>query len=154
MAGPASALRASAAPLRSGLPALREPALVRWLLILVTFAFLATVLFLPLLAVFGQAFAKGIPAYLRSLSDPDTRAAIGLTLFTAAVAVPVNAVFGIAAAWSIAKFEFRGKSLLITLIDLPFAVSPVISGLVFILLFGLQGWLGPWLRAHDIQIIF
>jgi sulfate/thiosulfate transport system permease protein len=160
MAGPARTLRAStaregrAALARGGLPALREPAAVRWLLIFVTFAFLTALLFLPLVAVFSQALAKGIPAYLESLRDSDTRAAIRLTLLTAAVAVPLNALFGIAAAWSIAKFEFKGKSLLITLIDLPFAVSPVISGLVFVLLFGLQGWLGPWLQSHDLKVIF
>ncbi|HEX2464886.1 MAG TPA: sulfate ABC transporter permease subunit CysW [Thermoanaerobaculia bacterium] len=139
---------------RVGLPALREPVLVRWLLISISLAFLGAVLFLPLIAVFAQAFAKGIPAYLAALRHPDTRAAIALTLTTAAVAVPLNALVGIAAAWAIAKFEFRGKSLLITLIDLPFAVSPVIAGLVFVLLFGLQGWFGPWLKSQDIQIIY
>ena len=128
--------------------------MVRWLLIAISLAFLGAVLFLPLVAVFAQAFAKGIPAYFAALRHPDTRAAIALTLTTAAVAVPLNALVGIAAAWAIAKFEFRGKSLLITLIDLPFAVSPVIAGLVFVLLFGLQGWFGPWLKAQDIQIIF
>ncbi len=141
-------------PARHGLPALREPALVRWLLIAISLAFLGAVLFLPLIAVFAQAFAKGIPAYFAALRHSDTRAAIALTLTTAAVAVPLNALVGIAAAWAIAKFEFRGKSLLITLIDLPFAVSPVIAGLVFVLLFGLQGWFGPWLKGHDIQIIY
>jgi sulfate transport system permease protein len=154
MAAPASTLGAPVLASRAGLPALREPTVVRWLLIAISLAFLGAVLFLPLVAVFAQAFAKGIPAYFAALSHPDTRAAIALTLTTAAVAVPLNALVGIAAAWAIAKFEFRGKSLLITLIDLPFAVSPVIAGLVFVLLFGLQGWFGPWLKGHDIQIIF
>ena len=154
MAGTASTLRSSAVPARRSLPALREPALVRFLLIATSLVFLGAVLFLPLLAVFAQALSKGLPAYLEALSDPDTRSAIALTLATAAVAVPINALIGIAAAWSIAKFEFPGKSLLITLIDLPFAVSPVIAGLVFVLLFGLQGWFGPWLKGQDIQIIF
>ena len=154
MAAPAATLRSSRLPARHGLPALREPALVRWLLIAISLAFLGAVLFLPLIVVFAQAFAKGIPSYFAALRHPDTRAAIALTLTTAAVAVPLNALVGIAAAWAIAKFEFRGKSLLITLIDLPFAVSPVIAGLVFVLLFGLQGWFGPWLKGHDIQIIY
>jgi sulfate transport system permease protein len=139
---------------RSGLPAVQEPAPVRWLLIAVSLGFLAMVLFLPLLAVFTQALASGVPAYFRALFHPDTRAAIALTLLTAAVAVPLNALIGICAAWAIAKFEFRGKSLLVTLIDLPFAVSPVIAGLVFVLLFGLQGWFGPWLEAQNVQVIF
>jgi sulfate transport system permease protein len=154
MAAPTSTLRAPMLSSRVGLPALREPVLVRWLLISISLAFLGAVLFLPLIAVFAQAFAKGIPAYLAALRHPDTRAAIALTLTTAVVAVPLNALVGIAAAWAIAKFEFRGKSLLITLIDLPFAVSPVIAGLVFVLLFGLQGWFGPWLKSQDIQIIY
>jgi sulfate transport system permease protein len=153
MAAPATTLQSAALPGRN-LPALREPALVRWLLVAISLAFLGAVLFLPLIAVFTQAFAKGIPAYLAALRHPDTRAAIALTLTTAAVAVPLNALVGIAAAWAIAKFEFRGKSFLITLIDLPFAVSPVISGLVFVLLFGMQGWLGPWVKSQGFQIIF
>jgi sulfate transport system permease protein len=124
------------------------------LLVAITLAFLGAVLFLPLVAVFAQAFAKGVSTYFAALRHPDTRTAIALTLTTAAVAVPLNAVVGVAAAWAIAKFEFRGKSFLITLIDLPFAVSPVIAGLVFVLLFGLQGWMGPWLKSQGIQIIF
>ena len=127
---------------------------VRATLIGVSLAFLGLLLAAPLGAVLAQALAKGWAAYTESFSDPDTRAAIRLTLLTAAIVVPVNTVFGICASWAIAKFEFKGKSLLITLIDLPFAVSPVIAGLVFVLLFGAQGWFGPWLQARDIQVIF
>ena len=131
-----------------------EPGIVRWLLISVALAFLVLFLFVPLIAVFVQALHKGLYAYLDVLHQPDALAAIRLTLLTAAIAVPLNLIFGVAAAWAITKFEFVGKSLLITLIDVPFAVSPVISGLIFVLLFGLQGWLGPWLDNHDIKIIF
>jgi sulfate transport system permease protein len=131
-----------------------EPALVRWLLIGVAFAFLGLFLLVPLAAVFTEALRKGVQAYFASLVEPDALAAIRLTLLVAAIAVPANLVFGVAAAWAIAKFDFRGKSVLITLIDLPFAVSPVISGLIYVLLFGAQGWLGPWLQAHDLQILF
>ena len=116
--------------------------------------FLLFFLVLPLVAVFTEALRDGVRAYFESFRDPAAVAAIRLTLTATAIAVPLNLVFGLAASWAIAKFEFRGKSVLITLIDLPFAVSPVISGLIFVLLFGLQGWLGPWLREHDIQIIF
>ena len=131
-----------------------EPAAVRFLLISAALAFLALFLLLPLTAVFVEAFAKGWEAYLAALHEPDTLSAIWLTLITAAICVPANLFFGIVAAWAIAKFSFRGKSLLITLIDLPFSVSPVVSGLIYVLIFGLQGWLGPWLQAHDIKIIF
>ena len=131
-----------------------ERPLVKWLLIAVALAFLLFFLFIPLAAIFAEAFRKGAGAYFASFRDRDAIAAIKLTLITAAIAVPLNLVFGVAAAWAIAKFEFPGKSLLTTLIDLPFAVSPVISGLIYVLLFGAQGWLGPWLKAHDIQIIF
>ena len=117
-------------------------------------AFLALFLVVPLAAVFVEAFRKGVGAYLASFTDPAALSAIRLTLLTAAIAVPAELVFGLAAAWAIAKFDFPGKSLLVTLIDLPFAVSPVISGLIFVLLFGVQGWFGPWLTAHDIKIIF
>ena len=120
----------------------------------ITVLFLGLFLVLPLAAVFVEALRKGFAAYLESFQDPDARAAIRLTLTVAAIAVPLNLVFGIAAAWAVAKFEFRGKSLLVTLIDLPFSVSPVVSGLVYVLLFGAQGALGPWLREHDLQIIF
>ncbi|HVY81530.1 MAG TPA: sulfate ABC transporter permease subunit CysW, partial [Steroidobacteraceae bacterium] len=128
--------------------------LVRAFFITVSLAFLAALLFAPLATVFAMAFEKGAAAYLHAFVDPDTASAIKLTLFTAAVVVPLNTIFGLAASWAIAKFEFRGKSFLITLIDLPLAVSPVISGMVYVLLFGLQGWFGAWLQDHDISIIF
>jgi sulfate transport system permease protein len=134
--------------------ALVEPALVRWLLIGATLLLLGVFLLLPLIVVFTQALKAGIGGYLAALGDSDTLASIRLTLLTAAIAVPLNTLFGVAAAWAIAKFEFRGKSLLTTLIDLPFSVSPVIAGLVFVLLFGQRGWFGDWLSAHDIRIIF
>ena len=127
---------------------------IRALLIAAALAFLGTFLLLPLLAVFVEALREGLGAYLAGITEPDALAAIRLTLLVAAIAVPLNLVFGIAAAWAIAKFEFNGKSLLITLIDLPFSVSPVISGLIYVLLFGAQGLLGPWLQAHGIEIIF
>ena len=117
-------------------------------------AFVALFLVVPLIAVFYQALSKGIAFYFDALADPDALAAIRLTLLTAAIAVPLNLAFGLAASWAIAKFEFRGKALLTTLIDLPFSVSPVISGLIYVLLFGAQGWLGPWLQDRDAQIIF
>ncbi|MBV9345696.1 MAG: sulfate ABC transporter permease subunit CysW [Gammaproteobacteria bacterium] len=129
-------------------------ALVRLLCIGTSLVFLAAVLLAPLATVFAVALSHGLAAYLRSFADPDTAAAIRLTLLTAAVVVPVNTVFGLAAAWAIGKFEFRGKSVLITLIDLPLAVSPVIAGMVFVLLFGLQGWFGVWLQRHDLSIVF
>ena len=131
-----------------------ESVAVRWVLIGVAVLFLALFVFLPLAIVFSQALSKGIGAYGASLRQPDALAAIRLTLLAAGIGVPLNLVFGVAAAWCIGKFEFVGKSLLITLIDLPFSVSPVVSGLVFVLLFGLQGLLGPWLARHDLQIIF
>lgn len=143
-----------AAPRRRARPALTEAPLVRWLLIGVSLGFLALFLFLPLAAVFTEALRKGAGAYLASFGDPAGLAAIRLTLLVVAVSVPLNLVFGLAAAWAIAKFEFRGKQLLTTLIDLPFAVSPVISGLIYVLLYGTYGWLGPWLVEHDLQIIF
>ena len=127
---------------------------MRWLLIAAALVFLGFFLVVPLVAVFIQALEKGLEAYWAALTDATALAAIRLTLLTAAITVPLNLVFGVAAAWAIAKFEFRGKSVLVTLIDLPFAVSPVISGLVFVLLFGLQGWFGPWLAAHDLKVIF
>jgi len=144
--------RAEPAPAIGG--ATLEPALVRVLLIGGALAFLTLFLFVPLVAVFAEALKKGWSVYLDALSEPDAWSAIRLTLLTAAIAVPLNLVFGVAAAWTIAKFEFRGKSLLLTLIDLPFSVSPVISGLIYVLLFGAQGWFGPWLREHDVQILF
>lgn len=129
-------------------------AAVRWLFITLSLAFLAALLIAPVATVFAMALARGVELYLTSFADPDTLAAIRLTLINAAVVVPVNTVFGLSAAWAIAKFEFRGKSVLITLIDLPLAISPVISGMVFVLLFGLNGWFGAWLEEHDISIIF
>ncbi|MBA3658691.1 MAG: sulfate ABC transporter permease subunit CysW [Gemmatimonadales bacterium] len=131
-----------------------EPRVVRWTLIGVALVFLLLFLVVPLVSVFAGALAKGFGPFLRGVRDPDTLAAVRLTLLTAAVAVPLNLGFGIAASWAIAKFNFRGKNLLVTLIDLPFAVSPVIAGMVFVLLFGAQGWAGPWLRDHDIRILF
>jgi sulfate transport system permease protein len=131
-----------------------EPAFVKWCLIAIGLAFALLFLLLPLVNVFWQALAKGVGLFFAALSEPDSWAAIRLTLLVAAITVPLNATFGIAAAWAIAKFEFRWKSMLITLIDLPFAVSPVVSGLMFVLLFGLQGFFGKWLDAHDIKIIF
>ena len=131
-----------------------ESPAVRGLLIVVAFLYLTLFLFVPLVAVFGEALKKGLSAYLGSLLNDDAFAAIQLTLLVASVAVPLNALFGVAAAWAIAKFEFVGKQVLITLIDMPLAVSPVISGLIYVLLFGAQGWLGPWLLDHDIKIIF
>lgn len=133
---------------------LTEPRMVRYLLTGVALLFLILFLVVPLFAVFVQALDKGVATYWQAITDPDAMAAIRLTLITAAISVPLNLVFGISAAWAIAKFNFWGKNLLVTLIDLPFSVSPVISGLIYVLLFGLQGWLGPWLAAHDIKIVF
>jgi len=131
-----------------------ESGLARRLLIGLAVGFLGVFLLLPLANVFAQALHKGWDAYLAALREPDTRAAVRLTLFVAAVAVPLNTLFGLAAAWAIAKFEFRGKALLVTLIDLPFSISPVVAGLIYLLLFGLQSPLGRWLDAHDIRIVF
>jgi sulfate/thiosulfate transport system permease protein len=126
----------------------------RYALLAIALLYLLGLLALPLVVVFVEAFSKGIGVYLHSLLDPYALAAMRLTLLTAAVTVPLNLVFGVAAAWAIAKFEFRGKNALVTVIDLPFAVSPVISGLIYVLIFGANGWFGPWLAAHDIHIIF
>ncbi len=134
--------------------ATQEPAWVRWSLIGLALMFLTLFLFIPLISVFYEALKKGSDVYLAAITHPDALSAIKLTLTVAAIAVPLNLVFGVAAAWAIAKFEFRGKNLLITLIDLPFSVSPVVSGLIYVLVFGLQGWLGPWLAEHDLKIIF
>jgi sulfate transport system permease protein len=131
-----------------------ESPLVKWTLISIGMAFALVFLLVPLVNVFWQAFSKGWTLYFSALTEPDSWSAIKLTLLVAAISVPLNVVFGLAAAWSIAKFEFPGKSLLITLIDLPFAISPVVSGLVFVLLFGLQGFFGHWLDEHDVKIIF
>jgi sulfate/thiosulfate transport system permease protein len=131
-----------------------EPAPVRWILITVALLFLGLFLVAPLVAVFVGAFSKGIGYYLHTLNNPATLSAIKLTAIAAGVSVPLNCIFGVAAAWAIAKFDFFGKNFLITLIDLPFSVSPVISGFVYVMVFGAQGWLGPWLIAHNIRIIF
>ena len=131
-----------------------EPRWVKITLLAVALGFLLLFVAVPLLLIFIQAFEKGWQTYLAALTEPDARSAIKLTLLVAAIAVPLNAVFGIIAAWAITKFRFRGKNLLVTLIDLPIAVSPVISGMIFVLLFGLHGLLGPWLQEHDIKIIF
>jgi sulfate/thiosulfate transport system permease protein len=127
---------------------------VRIALIVTALVFLTLFLFVPLVAVFVEAFKKGLDVYWAAITEPDARSAIALTLLAAGISVPLNLVFGISAAWAIAKFDFRGKNLLLTLIDLPFSVSPVIAGLIYVLVFGLQGWLGPWLQDHDLKIIF
>jgi sulfate transport system permease protein len=137
-----------------GRPAVREPIGVRIALITVAVLFLGIFVFVPVLAVFCEALKKGLDVYLASFNDFAAIAAIQLTLLVAAISVPLNLVFGVAAAWAIAKFDFPGKSLLVTLIDLPFAVSPVVAGLIYVLIFGAQGWFGPFLQAHDIKIIF
>jgi len=134
--------------------ATREPPWVRRLLMAGALVFLTLFLFLPLVSVFFEAFRKGWAVYVAAITEPDAVSAMLLTLTAAAIAVPLNLVFGIAAAWSIAKFDFRGKSVLLTLIDLPFSVSPVIAGLIYVLVFGLQGWFGAWLIAHDLKVIF
>ena len=131
-----------------------EPAPIRALLIGIAFLWLALIIFLPLLAVFAQAFAKGWGYFLSALAEPDAWASIKLTLLTAAIVVPFNSVFGMAAAWAISKHDFRGRQLLINLIDLPFSVSPVVAGLMFVLLFGANGWFGPFLMSHGIRIMF
>ncbi len=137
-----------------GARATGEGALVKWLLVGLALAFLGLFLVVPLAAVFYEALRKGVGAYFAALVEPDALSAIRLTLLAAAIAVPANLVFGVAAAWAIAKFDFRGKQVLVTLIDLPFSVSPVIAGLVYVLVFGAQGWLGPWLAEHDLKVVF
>ncbi|HSI50355.1 MAG TPA: sulfate ABC transporter permease subunit CysW [Ideonella sp.] len=139
---------------RSALSSTTEPAWVRTTLILVALLFLSLFLFVPLVAVFVEAFKKGWEVYVAAIVEPDALAAVKLTLIAAGISVPLNLVFGVAAAWAIAKFDFRGKDLLLTLIDLPFSVSPVIAGLIYVLVFGLQGWWGEWLRDNDLKIIF
>ena len=131
-----------------------EPAWVRRALLAVALLFLTLFLFVPLVAVFAQALAKGVDVYWAALTEPDALSALRLTLVAAGISVPLNLVFGVAAAWAIAKFDFRGKNVLLTLIDLPFSVSPVIAGLTYLLIFGLQGWWGEWLRDHDLKIVF
>ncbi|MCW5612546.1 MAG: sulfate ABC transporter permease subunit CysW [Rubrivivax sp.] len=139
---------------RAGHGAAEEPPWVRWVLIALALGFLGLFLFVPLVAVFVEALRKGWEVYVAALVEPDALAAVRLTLLAAAIAVPLNLVFGVAASWAIAKFDFRGKNLLLTLIDLPFSVSPVIAGLIFVLVFGLHGWFGAWLQAHDLKVIF
>jgi sulfate/thiosulfate transport system permease protein len=134
--------------------ATREPTLVKWAILATSLSFFAIFLLLPLVAVFVEALRKGWEVYVSALIDADAISAIKLTLIAAAISVPLNLFFGVAAAWSITKFEFRGKHLLITLIDLPFSVSPVVSGLIYILVFGAQGWFGPWLAEHDLKVVF
>ncbi len=152
MAGAFASRRA--APSITRTRATTEPAIVQWTLIGTALSFLGLFLVVPLASVVVQALGNGMGAYFGALREPDALAAVRLTLLTAAIAVPLNLIFGVAAAWAIAKFEFVGKKALITLIDLPFSVSPVVSGLIYVLLFGLQGWLGPWLAEHDVKIIF
>ena len=137
-----------------GRAATREPAWVKWTIIAVSLTFFALFLLMPLIAVFVEALRKGWDTYLAALVEPDALSAIKLTLIAAAIAVPLNLTFGVSAAWAITKFNFRGKHLLITLIDLPFSVSPVVAGLIYVLVFGAQGWFGPWLQEHDLKIIF
>jgi sulfate transport system permease protein len=143
-----------AAAVRQSQRGTEESPVIKWALIVVALAFSVVFLLLPLVNVFAQAFAKGATYYWNSLNSPDAWSAIRLTLLVAGISVPLNVGFGLAAAWAIAKFEFRGKSLLITVIDLPFSVSPVVAGLMFVVLFGLQGFFGTWLDAHDVKIIF
>jgi sulfate/thiosulfate transport system permease protein len=131
-----------------------EPKVIRMVIIAIAVIFLTVFVVLPLVVVFAQAFSKGVGAYVAALSDPEARSAIRLTLLVAAISVSLNLVFGLVAAWAIAKFDFSGKTFLISLIDLPFSVSPVISGLVFVLLFGAQGYWGPWLQSHDVHVLF
>jgi sulfate transport system permease protein len=135
-------------------PATREPLLVKWLVIAIALTFFTLFLLMPLAAVFVEALRKGFGVYWAAIIEPDALSAMRLTLLAAAISLPLNLVFGLAAAWAIAKHHFRGKQVLITLIDLPFSVSPVIAGLVYVLVFGAQGWFGPWLYDHDIKIIF
>ena len=135
-------------------PATRDATWVKIVVLGVGLSYFVLFLLLPLLAVFAEALRKGFDAYVAALIEPDALSAVQLTLLAAAIAVPLNLVFGLSAAWAIAKFQFPGKNFLITLIDLPFSVSPVVAGLVYVLVFGLQGWLGPWLKLHDIRIIF
>jgi sulfate transport system permease protein len=149
-AAPAAARRSLDASQRGT----EEPPVIKWFLVGTALVFVTVFLFLPLANVFGQALVKGWEYYWRALTNPDSWAAIRLTMTVAAITVPLNVVFGLAAAWAIAKFEFPGKPLLITLIDLPFSVSPVVAGLMYVVLFGLQGYFGKWLDAHDVKIIF
>jgi sulfate transport system permease protein len=151
---PAGSQAAASMSVRNVIDATAEPVWLRRTLIAVALLFLTLFLFVPLVSVFFEAFKKGVDVYLAAITEADALSAVKLTLTAAAIAVPLNLVFGVAAAWCIAKFDFRGKDLLLTLIDLPFSVSPVISGLIYVLIFGLQGWFGEWLRDHDMKVIF
>jgi sulfate transport system permease protein len=166
MAGAASSLAAAASPLAATVPhvarkgryernpATREQPWVKWTLLGLSLAFFLLFVLMPLIAVFTEALRKGFAVYLAALVEPDALSALKLTLIAAAISVPLNLVFGVAAAWAVTKHDFRGKHLLITFIDLPFSVSPVVAGLIYVLIFGAQGWFGPWLQAHDLKIIF
>jgi sulfate transport system permease protein len=154
MAAPSAEPRPAGVAPRALRNATTEPLWVKRILIGLALAFMTLFLFVPLATVFFEAFKKGVDVYLAAITEPDALSAIKLTLIATAISVPLNLVFGVAAAWSITKFDFRGKSLLLTLIDLPFSVSPVIAGLIFVLVFGLQGWFGEWLRDHDLKVIF
>jgi sulfate/thiosulfate transport system permease protein len=153
MAG-AGPLRLGGAQAAGDSAATREPPAVRWTLIALAVTFLVVLLVMPLLVVLTYALREGVGLWLAALSEPEARAAIRLTLLTAAIVVPLNTLFGLAAAWALGKFTFRGRNLLVTLIDLPFSVSPVVAGLLFVLLFGRLGWLGPTLQRYDVQILF
>ncbi|MET0211228.1 MAG: ABC transporter permease subunit, partial [Burkholderiaceae bacterium] len=155
MAGSAASLgRGRSASHYQGNPATREKRWVRWLLLTLGLSFFTLFLIMPLAAVFTEAMRKGWEMYLAALVEPDAVSAMKLTLLAAAISVPLNIVFGVCASWAITKHDFRGKQLLITLIDLPISVSPVVAGLIYVLIFGAQGWFGPWLQAHDIKIVF
>lgn len=134
--------------------ATREPTWVRYTLITIALIFFVSCLMLPLILVFVEAFKQGLEVYVQALIDPDTLSAVKLTLLTAAIAVPINVIFGVAAAWAVSKFQFKGKAILTTIIDMPFSVSPVIAGLMIVLIFGAQGWFGGWLMDHDIKILY
>lgn len=154
MSAPASTLTLPGRTPFESRAATRDPPVARVILLVLGLGFFALFLLLPLVVVFVEALRKGLDAYWAALVDPDAQSAIRLTVLAAAISVPLNLVFGVSAAWAIAKYQFRGKALLTTLIDLPFSVSPVIAGLIYVLVFGAQGWFGPWLREHDIRIIF
>ncbi|WP_445505573.1 sulfate ABC transporter permease subunit CysW [Niallia sp. 03091] len=147
-------IQISTKPLKNNLAVKKDPVFIQWILISIVLVFLSLFLIVPLAAIFVKAFEKGISVYVEAISNPDAIAAIKLTLLIVAITVPVNTIFGVIAAWAISKYQFKGKNLLLTLIDLPFAISPVIAGLIFVLLFGLHGLFGPFLLEHNIKIIF
>ena len=158
MSATATALAAPRAPTHCARfesnPATREAPWVKWTILALGLGFFALFLLLPLITVFAEALRKGVGVYFAALTEPDAVSALQLTLLAALIAVPLNLVFGVWAAWLVTKFDFRGKSFLVTLIDLPFSVSPVVAGLIYVLMFGAQGWFGPWLQAHDLKIVF